>query len=334
MSGIKEVIVNKRTDLNPIWIMRQAGRYLPEFREIRKKNPNFINLCLNKDLSAEITLQPLKRFDFDAAIIFSDILMIPYGLSQKVEFKKDFGPSLGELDLNKISKIDEIDFVQKILPVYKAINFVSNHQLTKNKSTIGFVGAPWTLLVYMINQQSPKKKLKDNFFKDNFLINRILLIIEKFLKIHIKNQIDNGANVIQIFDSWAGLLEEKDLPNYIYTPTLNLVNYVKSLNVAVICFPREIKNYKEFCEIVKPDAISIDYNINPKEIVKNINIPIQGGLDPKILLTDKEKLKKEVINYLEIFKDHPYIFNLGHGILPETDPKMVEILVKTVKEYK
>ena len=334
MSGIKEVIVNKRTDLNPIWIMRQAGRYLPEFREIRKKNPNFINLCLNKDLSAEITLQPLNRFDFDAAIIFSDILMVPYGLSQKVEFKKDFGPLLGELDLNKISKIDEIDFVQKILPVYKAINIVSNHQLTKNKSTIGFVGAPWTLLVYMINQQSPKKKLKDDFFKDNFLINRILLIIEKFLKIHIKNQIDNGANVIQIFDSWAGLLEEKDLPNYIYTPTLNLVNYVKSLNVPVICFPREIKNYKEFCEIVKPDAISIDYNINPKEIVKNINIPVQGGLDPKILLTDKEKLKKEVINYLEIFKDHPYIFNLGHGIMPETDPKMVEILVQTVKEYK
>jgi len=334
MSSIKEVIVNKRTDLNPIWIMRQAGRYLPEFREIRKKNPNFINLCLNKDLSAEITLQPLKRFDFDAAIIFSDILMIPYGLSQKVEFKKDFGPLLGELDLNKISKIDEIDFVQKILPVYKAINIVSNHQLTKNKSTIGFVGAPWTLLVYMINQQSPKKKLKDDFFKDNFLINRILLIIEKFLKIHIKNQIDNGANVIQIFDSWAGLLEEKDLPNYIYTPTLNLVNYVKSLNVPVICFPREIKNYKEFCEIVKPDAISIDYNINPKEIVKNINIPVQGGLDPKILLTDKEKLIKEVINYLEIFKDHPYIFNLGHGIMPETDPKMVEILVQTVKEYK
>jgi uroporphyrinogen decarboxylase len=334
MSGIKEVIVNKRTDLNPIWIMRQAGRYLPEFREIRKKNPNFINLCLNKDLSAEITLQPLKRFDFDAAIIFSDILMIPYGLSQKVEFKKDFGPLLGELDLNKISKVDEIDFVQKILPVYKAINIVSNHQLTKNKSTIGFVGAPWTLLVYMINQQSPKKKLKNDFFKDNFLINRILLIIEKFLKIHIKNQIDNGANVIQIFDSWAGLLEEKDLPNYIYTPTLNLVNYVKSLNIPVICFPREIKNYKEFCEIVKPDAISIDYNINPKEIVKNINIPVQGGLDPKILLTDKEKLKKEIINYLEIFKDHPYIFNLGHGIMPETDPKMVEILVQTVKEYK
>jgi len=333
MSGIKEVIVNKRTDLNPIWIMRQAGRYLPEFREIRKKNPNFINLCLNKDLSAEITLQPLKRFDFDAAIIFSDILMIPYGLSQKVEFKKDFGPLLGELDLNKISKIDEIDFVQKILPVYKAINIVSNHQLTKNKSTIGFVGAPWTLLVYMINQQSPKKKLKNDFFKDNFLINRALLIIEKFLKIHIKNQVENGANVIQIFDSWAGLLDKKDLPNYIYTPTLNLVNFVKSLGIPVICFPREIKNYKEFCEIVNPNAINIDYNVDPRNILKDIKIPIQGGLDPKILLTDKETLKKETIKYLDIFKDHPYIFNLGHGVLPETKPEMVEYLVNTVKNY-
>ena len=252
----------------------------------------------------------------------------------KVEFKKDFGPLLGELDLNQISKVDEVDFVQRVLPVYKAINIVRNDQSTKNKCTIGFVGAPWTLLVYMINQQSPKKKLKENFFKDEFLINRILLIIEKFLKIHIKNEIDNGANIIQIFDSWAGLLEKKDLPNYVYTPTLNLVEYVKSLNIPVICFPREIKDYKEFSEIVKPDAISIDYNIDPNKILKEIKIPVQGGLDPKILLTDKENLKNQATKYLEIFKDHPYIFNLGHGILPETNPDMVDYLVKIVKEFK
>ena len=333
MSDINKVIVGKNTSSNPIWIMRQAGRYLPEFREIRKKNPNFINLCLNKELSSEITLQPLKRFDLDAAIIFSDILMLPYGLNQKVEFKKDFGPLLGELDLDIISNINEIDFIQKLLPVYKAINIVSNHQAVKNKSTIGFVGAPWTLLVYMINQQSPKKKLKEDFFKDDLLINRSLLIIEKFLKVHIKNQIDNGANIIQIFDSWAGLLEEKDLPNYIYNPTLNLVNFTKSLNVPVICFPREIKNYKEFCDIVQPDAVNIDYNVDPKKIIKDIKIPVQGGLDPKILLTNKEILKKETKKYLDIFKDHPYIFNLGHGVLPETDPKMVDYLVQMVKNY-
>ena len=333
MKPLDKILINKDTSFNPIWIMRQAGRYLPEFREIREKNPNFINLCLNDHLSSEITLQPLKRFDLDAAIIFSDILMLPYGLGQKVEFKKNFGPKLGELKLNEIIKADEVNFVEKIHRVYNAIKKVSSDPILNNKNTIGFVGAPWTLLVYMINQQSPKKNLKKNFFKDEFLINRILLIIEKFLKIHIKNQIDNGANVIQIFDSWAGLLDEKDLPKYIYSPTLNLVNYVKSLNVPVICFPREIKNYKEFCDIVKPDAVSIDYNVDPKKILRDIKIPIQGGLDPKILLSDKETLKKEASKYLNIFKDHPYIFNLGHGVLPETDPKMFEYLVKTVKEY-
>ena len=333
MTPLHEVIINKKTNISPIWIMRQAGRYLPEFREIRKNNPNFIELCLNYKLSSEITLQPLKRFDLDAAIIFSDILMLPYGLNQKVEFKKNFGPILGNLNINLMSKIDEIDFVQKIYPVYKAIKSVSKEMNLENKNTIGFVGAPWTLLVYMLNQQSPKKNVKKNFFEDNFLINRVLLIIEKFLKIHIKNQIENGANVIQIFDSWAGLLEERDYPNYIYTPTLNLVNYVKSLNVPVICFPREIKNYKEFCEIVKPDAVNIDYNVDPSMISKNIKIPVQGGLDPKILLTDKENLKKQALKYLDIFKDHPYIFNLGHGILPETNPQMVEFLVNTVKDY-
>ena len=334
MTPIDKVIKEHDVSVNPIWIMRQAGRYLPEFREIREKNTDFIKLCLNENLSSEITLQPLKRFDFDAAIIFSDILMLPYGLGQKVEFEKNFGPKLGDLNLNIIAKVDEIDFVEKLHRVYKAIKKVSSNNILINKNMIGFVGAPWTLLVYMINQQSPKKKLKDDFFSDEFLINRTLLIIEKFLKIHIKHQVENGANIIQIFDSWAGLLNEKDLPNYIYSPTLNLVNYVKSLNIPVICFPREIKNYKEFCDIVKPDVISIDYNIDPKKIIKDIEIPIQGGLNPKILLTNKETLKRETIKYLEIFKDHPYIFNLGHGILPETKPEMVEYLVKTVKDYK
>ena len=333
MTPLHEVIVNKNTVNKPVWIMRQAGRYLPEFREIRKKNPNFIELCLNHKLSSEITLQPVKRFDLDAAIIFSDILMLPYGLNQKVKFEKNFGPILGNLDINMMSKVDEVDFVEKIYPVYKAIKSVSSEMNLKAKNTIGFVGAPWTLLVYMINQQSPKKNVKENFFEDDYLINRILLIIEKFLKIHIKKQVENGANVIQIFDSWAGLLEERDYPNYIYTPTLKLVDYIKSLNIPVICFPRNIKNYKEFCEIVKPDAVNIDYNVDPLMIRKNIKIPVQGGLDPKILLTDQKNLKKEILKYLDIFKDHPYIFNLGHGILPETKPEMVEFLIKTIREY-
>ncbi len=333
MSPLERVIINKETNVNPIWIMRQAGRYLPEFREIRKKNSDFIKLCLNPDLSSEITLQPLKRYDLDAAIIFSDILMVPYGLNQKVEFKKNFGPQLGELNLDDISNLNESDFVKAIDPVYRAINLVSNNKLTDNKSTIGFVGAPWTLLVYMINKRSPKLKLIDNFFSDESLIKKILEVLDKFIKIHIKNQIDSGAKIIQIFDSWAGLLNENDLSKYIYNPTLSLVEFTRSLNVPVICFPKGIKNYKIYSEFIKPDAISIDYEVDPSVINKEIKIPVQGGMDPKVLLTDKETIKKEAKKYLDIFKDHPYIFNLGHGVLPETDPNMMDYLVKTVKDY-
>ena len=333
MSDIQKVLIDKVTNLNPIWIMRQAGRYLPEFREIRSKNTDFIKLCLNKELASEITLQPLRRFELDAAIIFSDILMLPYGLNQKVEFKKNVGPLLGDLNLDNISSLEEKTFTNKINQVYEAINIVSNDKLTSNKSTIGFVGAPWTLLVYMINKQSPKLKLIDNFFENVELIKKILSTLEKFLKIHIKNQIDSGAQVIQIFDSWAGLLSLKDLPNYIYNPTIPLVEYVKSLNVPVICFPRGIKDYKSYCNIVRPDAICIDYEVDPMQIEREIKLPVQGGMDPKVLLTDKSNLKKEAKKYLDIFKDHPYIFNLGHGVLPETDPNMMDYLVKTVKDF-
>jgi uroporphyrinogen decarboxylase len=333
MTPIQETIINKKSNNTPVWLMRQAGRYLPEFREIRKINPDFINLCLNEKLSSEITLQPLKRFELDAAIIFSDILMLPYGLNQKVEFKKDFGPQLGPLSLEQISKVDEVDFIEKLNPIYKSIKKVSENNLIKNKNLIGFVGAPWTLLVYMINKHSPKKELIKDFFKDKFLIEKTLPILEKFLKIHINQQIKNGATVIQIFDSWAGLLDEKDLPNYIYTPTQNLVEYVKSLNIPVICFPRGIKNYKNYCDIVEPDAVNIDYEVDPVSICREIKIPVQGGLDPKVLLTDINNLKKQTLKYLDVFKDHPYIFNLGHGVLPETNPDMVDYLVKMVKDY-
>ena len=162
-----ECIIERKTSYTPIWFMRQAGRYLPEFRKIRSKNPNFIKLCLNPNLVNEITLQPLKRFDLDAAIIFSDILMIPYGLGQQVEFKKGLGPILGNLDLDEIINTDAINFVQKLMPVYKGIEKVKSN--LKEKNLIGFVGAPWTLLLYMINKKSPKNNFDFNKInKDKF----------------------------------------------------------------------------------------------------------------------------------------------------------------------
>ena len=332
---LRACIEGEGTSYTPIWFMRQAGRYLPEFREIRKKNPNLIKLCLNPNLINEITLQPLKRFDLDAAIIFSDILMIPYGLGQKVEFKKGFGPILEDINLDKIINTNPEDFVQKLSPIYKGIEKVKNN--LKEKELIGFVGAPWTLLLYMLNKQSPKNNFDFNKInKDQFLINKLLKKIEEMICLHIDKQIEAGASVIQIFDSWAGLLPKKELSKYCYIPILKIVNHIKSKKIPVICFPKGIgENYIDFCSIVKPDCISIDYEIDPKWIKEKLNgLPIQGGLDPKILLTDKEKIKKSTENYLNIFKDYPYIFNLGHGVLPEIKPEIIEYIIQLVRNKK
>ena len=333
MTPIQECLINKRTDINPIWLMRQAGRYLPEFREIRKKNTNFIELCLNEELSEIITLQPLDRFKFDAAIIFSDILMIPFGMGQKVEFQKNFGPKLGEINKEEMFNLKETYFSDKLQPIYKLINNLKRNEKLKNKDVIGFVGAPWTLLVYMINKVSPKNGLSKFFFKDTNLIIDILEILDKFIKLHIKNQVEAGATIIQIFDSWAGLIEN-DFDKYLYKPTSSLVDYTKKLGVPVICFPRGISDYKVFCKAVKPSMVNIDYNVNLKNIISDVEIPIQGGLDPQILLTNKDMLNLEVNKYLEAFRDRPYVFNLGHGILPETKIEMVEELIKIVRNFK
>mgnify|MGYP001396977416 CR=1 FL=1 len=335
MNRLKDCIINKRSSETPVWFMRQAGRYLPEFQEIRKKNPDFIKLCLNSNLVKEISIQPLKRFDLDAVIIFSDILMIPYGLKQQVEFKKGYGPILGEIDLDRTLNLNPDDFVKEMTPVYNGIRNVK--QEIKEKNLIGFVGAPWTLLVYMLNRQSPKKDFSfEKIIKDKKLINKLLKKVEDITCLHVSKQIEAGANIIQIFDSWAGLLPERELENYCYAPTLKIVNYTKSLNVPVICFPKGIgKNYVNFNSAVKPDCISIDYDIDPKWIKQKLGgTVIQGGLDPKILLKDQSNIKKGVESYLSIFSDYPYIFNLGHGVLPETKPETIEYIINIVRNKK
>jgi uroporphyrinogen decarboxylase len=332
---LKECIEGKVTSYTPIWFMRQAGRYLPEFREIRKNNPDFIKLCLNPNLVNEITLQPLKRFDLDAAVIFSDILMIPYGLGQKVEFKKGFGPVLEDINIDKIINTNSEDFVQKLLPIYDGIKKVKSN--LKGKNLIGFVGAPWTLLLYMLNKESPKNNFNFNKInKDKSLVSRLLKKLEESICLHVDKQIEAGADVIQIFDSWAGLLPKNELSNYCYTPILKIVEHIKTKNIPVICFPKGIKeNYLDFCSTVKPDCISIDYEVDPKWLKEKLNgLPIQGGPDPKILLTDRKKIKKNTENYLNIFKDYPYIFNLGHGVLPEIKPETIEYIIKLVRDYK
>jgi len=332
---LRACIEGKEVSYMPIWFMRQAGRYLPEFREIRKQNQDFIKLCLNPNLVNEITLQPLKRFDLDAAIIFSDILMIPYGLGQKVEFKKGIGPILEDINLEIIINTKPEEFINKLLPVYKGIKKVKNN--LKEKELIGFAGAPWTLLLYMLNKGSPKNNFNfDKINKDESLIKKLLKKIEEMVCLHVDKQIESGANIIQIFDSWAGLLPPKELSKFCIIPNSKIVEHIKSKNIPVICFPKGIgENYINFCKEVKPDCISIDYEVDPQWIKEKINgTPIQGGLDPKILLTDKENIKKNIDKYLNIFKDYPYIFNLGHGVLPEIKPETIQYIIELVRNKK
>jgi len=334
MSHLKEILINKKI-CKSVWFMRQAGRYLPEFKEIRSKNKNFIDLCLNSELSSEITLQPIKRFDLDSAIIFSDILMVPYALGQKVDFIKDQGPVLQNFDLKIFLNNNEISFTKKLQPVYQAIKKTRN-KLDKEKSLIAFIGAPWTLLIYMLGAKQSKEKINYKKIKDNESI--VDLVMEKlhgYLCMHIENQINAGADTIQIFDSWAGLLPQENLSNYCYAPNLKIVNFCKKKNIPVICFPKGInKNYKEFNNVVKPHGLNIDYEVDPLWIKENLNnVVIQGGLDPKILLSSQEEILKNAKKYLDIFKEIPYIFNLGHGLLPETDPDKVSSLIKFYREY-
>ena len=334
MSNLKEILINKKI-CKSIWFMRQAGRYLPEFRKIRSHNQNFVELCLNSDLSSEITLQPIKRFGLDSAIIFSDILMVPYALGQKVEFVKDKGPILQDFNFKNFLNNDKISFTQKLFPVYKAIE-QTREKLNKKKSLIGFVGAPWTLLIYMLGVKESKKGINYKKIKTKeFEVNLILDKLNDYLCTHIENQVNAGADVIQIFDSWAGLILPEDLPNYCYIPNLKIVNFCKEKKIPVICFPKGIeKNYKEFNNVVKPNGISLDFQIDPDWAKQNLtNVVLQGGLDPKILLSSEKEILIGAKKYLDIFKNLPYIFNLGHGLLPETDPDKVSKLIKFYKEF-
>jgi uroporphyrinogen decarboxylase len=334
MSNLKEILINRKI-CKSIWFMRQAGRYLPEFRKIRSQNKNFIKLCLNSNLSSKITLQPIKRFNLDSAIIFSDILMVPYALNQNVDFIKDQGPVLEVFNLKKFLNNNKSSFIKKLQPVYKAIK-KTREDLDKEKSLIAFVGAPWTLLIYMLGAKKNKKEINYKKIEQKKIeIDIILDKLNEYLCIHIEHQINAGADVIQVFDSWAGLLPPQDLSKYCFVPNLKIVNFCKEKKIPVICFPRGINtNYKEFNNFVKPHGLNLDYEIDPNWAKENLyNVVIQGGLDPKILLSSEQEILENAKRYLDIFSGLPYIFNLGHGLLPETDPDKVGKLIKFYREY-
>ncbi len=328
MASLKNILLNKNC-CKSIWFMRQAGRYLPEFREIRKKNKDFIKLCLNSELSSIITLQPIKRFNLDSAIIFSDILVVPYALGQKITFIQDEGPKLSEFNPIIFFKNNKKEFLKKLNPIYKAIDS-TRKKLDKEKSLISFIGAPWTLLIYMLNIKKSKNEINlEILFNKNLDLEQTIDELIKFLCIHIDKQIEAGADVIQIFDSWAGLLPKNMVKQYCYQPNKKIIDFCKKKKIPTICFPKGInERYEDFINLVQPDGINIDYQIDPlwaKEKLKNV--VIQGGMDPKLLLKSEDEMLEGASKYIQAFKDIPYVFNLGHGLLPETDPVMLEKLI-------
>jgi uroporphyrinogen decarboxylase len=282
-----------------------------------------------------VSLQPINKFDLDAVIIFSDILLILSAVGQKVEFKENVGPILHKYNSNKFYNLKDKEFTNNLTSVYKILKKLKK-KISQEKSLIGFAGAPWTLLVYMLNKMSPKKNI--NFLKKTKKkeIIKIIKRLEHLVFIHCEKQIQAGADIIQLFDSWAGLIKEKDLNEFCINPNKNIVNKIKKKypNNPVICFPKGInKNINYFIKKVKPSGISIDHDINLNKLDLTQNITFQGGLNPKFLLGSNKKMFKEAKKYLDFFKDKPYIFNLGHGILPQTNPSNVKKLVDFVRSY-
>ena len=316
--------------------MRQAGRYLPEFREIRAKNPDFIKLCLNENLSSEITLQPLKRFDLDAAIIFSDILVIPDALGTNVRFEENIGPMID--GLNEPKDVAKLHFNQSLLdPVYEAIE-LTKKQLSSHVSLIGFAGAAWTLAAYMLQSKSAEnfQKAKQWAYANKREFDELLAIIENAVVTHLVSQVRAGCDAIQIFDSWAGLLSVTDIQRWSVESLTRIIRDFKHEcpTTPVIIFPRGAgTNYGLYdTQYTGASAIGVDQFTSLAWASEHLQAVLQGNIDPLLLALDKDAMLTQARENIALMKGKPFIFNLGHGVIPQTPPEHVELLVNLVKE--
>lgn len=337
MSYISSLLLSKKPSGHiPIWFMRQAGRYLPEYREVRQNYPDFLAFISNPKDAAKVTIQPLERFDLDGAIIFSDILIIPWALGQGVRFEVGEGPKLDAIqnpeDIKKLTQ--GLKFDQTITPTLEALSLVAP-KLQDHQNLIGFSGSPWTLACYMIEGQGSPTFSKAIAFarqhpQDFAHLQSIL--IEAVIA-YTRKQIDAGAQVIQLFDSWAGLCPSDLYGEYVVNANRLIVEGIRKTHpqCPIICFPKGSGlNYKSFVEIVKPNGISID-PMAPANILKDLDVVVQGGLAPEHLLQGGDLMLNSASAYLKLFKGEPYIFNLGHGIIKETKPDHVSQLISFVR---
>jgi uroporphyrinogen decarboxylase len=328
----------------PIWLMRQAGRYLPEYRKIRKEAGSFLNLCMNPKLSAEVTLQPLNRFDLDAAIIFSDILTIPMACNRELKFIENEGPRLKPI--NSEVEIFDLKLTGKdyLEPIYESLNIVRN-QLGPDKALIGFAGGPFTIAAYMIEGKGSNSFSKCVSFFNNYekAFLELLSKLESLISNHLIKQIEAGAQVIQIFESHAKIaVQENKFDKFCIKPNDNIIKKIRSRypNIPIIGFPRNAGNlYVEYVNNVNINCLSIDQNTNINKLLHNLknskarNICLQGNLSPEILLKGGKDMIIQINNILENFSSVNHVFNLGHGVIKETPIKNIETLIKTIREW-
>ncbi|MGB0900813.1 uroporphyrinogen decarboxylase [Halocynthiibacter sp.] len=337
---ILKALAGETQDVPPIWMMRQAGRYLPEYRATRAQAGDFLSLCYNPELAAEVTLQPIRRYGFDASILFADILLIPQALGADLWFVTGEGPRLSTITsmegVDALRPVDEIDAT--LSPIYETVKILAS-ELPKETTLIGFAGAPWTVATYMIAgrgtpDQGPAHLLKnENPAAFDALMAKITAATIEYLAA----QIEAGAEVVKLFDSWAGSLKGTDFQRYALQPAKEIITALKARypHTPVIAFPREAgAGYIGFSNATGADCLAIDNSISAEWAAENLQIDgcVQGNLASKHMVTGGEKLVSETKRICAALKNGPHIFNLGHGITPDADPDNVQRMIDAVRE--
>ncbi|MBZ8117690.1 uroporphyrinogen decarboxylase [Roseovarius sp. LXJ103] len=323
----------------PIWMMRQAGRYLPEYKATRAEAGDFLSLCYNSDLATEVTLQPIRRYGFDAAILFADILLVPQALGADLWFVTGEGPRLstitGEADFAKLGGKDDIH--ETLNPIYQTVRNLRS-ALPPETTLIGFAGAPWTVATYMIAgkgtpDQAPAHALKATHPE---VFDALMARITEATIEYLSHQIDAGAEVVKIFDSWAGSLKGADFDKYALAPTKEIIAALKARHpdTPIIAFPREAgENYIGFAKATGADCVAIDDSVTAEWAAQNVQTDgcVQGNLKSSHMVTGGDALVSETRRIVDALKGGPHIFNLGHGITPDADPANVQLMIDTVR---
>jgi uroporphyrinogen decarboxylase len=332
-------LAGERQAVPPIWMMRQAGRYLPEYRATRAQAGDFLSLCYTPDLAAEVTLQPIRRFGFDAAILFADILLIGQALGAKLWFAEGEGPRMSTItDAAGVDALRPTEAIHETLgPIYQTLRILAR-ELPRETTLIGFAGAPWTVATYMIAGRGKDGQAGAHAFKaaDRATFSRLIDRIAEATIEYLSAQIDAGAEVVKIFDSWAGSLRGQDFADFAVAPTARIIAALRARHpgVPIIAFPREAgEGYVGFARATGADCVAIDNSVTPEWAAAHVQRDgcVQGNLDPRHLVTGGPALVEETRRVVRAFAGGPHIFNLGHGITPDADPDNVARMIAAVR---